>query len=50
MPQNPELIATKTNTGELFVFDRTKHPNAPSGPTKDVCKPEITLRGQAKEG
>ena len=50
MPQNPDLIATKTNTGELFVFDRTKHPNEPTGSNKDECKPDITLRGQAKEG
>jgi histone-binding protein RBBP4 len=47
MPQNPDLIATKTVMGEVYVFDRTKHPSQPTG---DVCKPDITLRGQAKEG
>lgn len=47
MPQNPDLIATKTVMGEVYVFDRTKHP---SQPTNDVCKPDITLRGQTKEG
>ncbi|GME81555.1 unnamed protein product [Ambrosiozyma monospora] len=27
MPQNPNLIATATNLGDLLVFDRTKKPN-----------------------
>ncbi|KAK4699009.1 histone-binding protein RBBP4, partial [Phenoliferia sp. Uapishka_3] len=47
MPQNPDLIATKTVMGEVYIFDRTKHP---SQPTSDVCKPDITLRGHSKEG
>ncbi|GAA5976653.1 hypothetical protein JCM11641_005652 [Rhodosporidiobolus odoratus] len=47
MPQNPDLIATKTVTGDVYVFDRTKHPSQPIG---DVCKPDITLRGHSKEG
>ncbi|KAM0788100.1 Histone-binding protein rbbp4 [Microbotryomycetes sp. NB124-2] len=47
MPQNPDLIATKTVMGEVYVFDRTKHS---SQPTNDVCKPDITLRGHSKEG
>jgi len=47
MPQNPDLIATKTVMGEVYVFDRTKHPNKPIG---DTCKPDITLRGHTKEG
>lgn len=47
MPQNPDLIATKTVMGEVYVFDRTKHPSQPLG---DECKPNITLRGHTKEG
>ncbi|SCZ98844.1 BZ3500_MvSof-1268-A1-R1_Chr3-1g05658 [Microbotryum saponariae] len=47
MPQKCDLIATKTVLGEVYVFDRTKHP---SQPTNDVCKPDITLRGHTKEG
>lgn len=47
MPQNPDLIATKTVMGEVYVFDRTKHPSQPTG---SVCKPDITLRGHSKEG
>lgn len=49
MPQNPDLIATKTVAGHVYVFDRTKHPNSPK-PGDDVCRPNITLRGQSKEG
>lgn len=47
MPQNPDLIATKTVMGEVYVFDRTKHPSQPIG---NECKPDITLRGHTKEG
>jgi histone-binding protein RBBP4 len=48
MPQNPDLIATKTVSGPVFIFDRTKHESkAPAG---GACKPDIVLLGQAKEG
>ncbi|KAJ8295751.1 Histone acetyltransferase type B subunit 2 [Rhodotorula toruloides] len=47
MPQNPDLIATKTVMGDVYVFDRTKHPSQPIG---NECKPNITLRGHSKEG
>ncbi|KAK4685795.1 histone-binding protein RBBP4, partial [Tremellales sp. Uapishka_1] len=48
MPQNPDLIATKTVRGDVYVFDRTKHESkAPAG---GECKPDIRLRGQSKEG
>lgn len=29
MPQNPCIIATKTPTSEVLVFDYTKHPSKP---------------------
>ncbi|OXB35935.1 histone acetyltransferase type B subunit 2 [Cryptococcus neoformans] len=48
MPQNPELIATKTVTGEVYVFDRTKHES--KAPMNGECKPDIRLKGQTKEG
>ena len=48
MPQNPDIIATKAVTGEIFVFDRTKHPSEPE--RGGVCKPDIKLVGQTKEG
>ncbi|KAL9716616.1 Histone acetyltransferase type B subunit 2 [Leucoagaricus gongylophorus] len=48
MPQNPDLIATKAVTGEVFVFDRTKHSSEPE--RGGECKPNIRLTGQQREG
>lgn len=48
MPQNPDLIATKAVSGEVYVFDRTKHSSEPE--RSGQCKPDITLVGQHKEG
>lgn len=47
MPQNPLLIATKSPSSEVFVFDYTKHPSIP---TDNICKPQLRLRGHTKEG
>ncbi|KAF9437299.1 CCR4-Not complex caf1 ribonuclease subunit Caf1 [Entomortierella beljakovae] len=48
MPQNPDIIATKTVSGDLFIFDRTRHPSQPA--PGGVCSPEIRLQGHTKEG
>jgi histone-binding protein RBBP4 len=48
MPQNPNLIATKTVSGDVYVFDRTKHSSEPG--TDGICRPDIKLKGQKKEG
>ncbi|KAJ1674115.1 Histone acetyltransferase type B subunit 2 [Spiromyces aspiralis] len=50
MPQNPDIIATKTvvENGAVFIFDRTKHPSMP--PSDSVCRPELKLVGHTKEG
>lgn len=48
MPQNPDLIATKAVGGEVYVFDRTKHGSEPD--RDGVCKPNMTLVGQRREG
>ena len=48
MPQNPDLIATKAVTGEVFIFDRTKHSSEPE--RGGACKPDIRLIGQHQEG
>ncbi|KAI0323056.1 histone acetyltransferase type B subunit 2 [Amylostereum chailletii] len=48
MPQNPDLLATKAVSGEVLVFDRTRHPSEPD--RSGVCKPEMRLVGQTKEG
>lgn len=47
MPQNPCLIATRTVSGQVHVFDYTKHP---MNPTDSVCSPDIRLAGHTKEG
>ncbi|KAI8981164.1 histone acetyltransferase type B subunit 2 [Trametes punicea] len=48
MPQNPDIIATKAVSGEVLVFDRTKHSSEPE--RGGACKPDIRLVGQTKEG
>ncbi|KAK9797399.1 hypothetical protein WJX73_003950 [Symbiochloris irregularis] len=47
MPQNPYMIATKTVTADVFVFDFTKHPSKPSG---TECRPDLRLTGHQMEG
>ena len=48
MPQNPCIIATKTPTSDVLVFDYTKHPSKPD--PNGVCTPELRLKGHQKEG
>ncbi|KAF9225324.1 WD40 repeat-like protein [Gyrodon lividus] len=48
MPQNSDLIATKAISGEVYIFDRTKHSSEPE--RGGVCKPDIKLVGQTREG
>ncbi|KIJ53655.1 hypothetical protein M422DRAFT_58500 [Sphaerobolus stellatus SS14] len=48
MPQNVDLIATKTVSGQIYVFDRTKHSDEPE--KSGICKPDLKLTGQTKEG
>jgi histone-binding protein RBBP4 len=47
MPQKPDILATKTVSGEVHIFDRTKHESFESG---SDSRPEIRLKGQTKEG
>ena len=47
MPQSQKIIATKTTSGEVHVFDYFKHPTVP---INDEVKPEIVLTGHTKEG
>lgn len=48
MPDNPCVIATKTVSGEVHIFDYTKHPSQPvPGATPS---PDLRLRGQTREG
>ena len=48
MPQNPCVIATKTPSSDVLVFDYTKHPSKPDPNGK--CHPDLKLRGHQKEG
>ncbi|OAF68910.1 Histone acetyltransferase type B subunit 2 [Intoshia linei] len=47
MPQNPVIIATKTPTKDVLLFDYTKHP---SKPESNICRPDLRLVGHSKEG
>lgn len=48
MPQNAQLIATKSPNSDVFLFDYTKHPSVPG--TDRTCRPQLRLRGHTKEG
>jgi histone-binding protein RBBP4 len=47
MPQSQNIIATKTTSGEVHIFDYFKHP---SRPTTDEVKPDLKLLGHKREG
>jgi WD40 repeat protein len=48
MPSNPDIIATRTVFGPVYLFDRTKHPSVPN--SDGVCTPDMKLVGHSKEG
>ncbi|KAI6218102.1 hypothetical protein M3Y95_01184500 [Aphelenchoides besseyi] len=48
MPQNPQLLATKSPSSEVYIFDYTKHPSVP--PSDNSCRPQLRLREHSKEG
>ncbi|XP_065906777.1 histone-binding protein RBBP4-like [Dysidea avara] len=47
MPQSPFIIATKTPSSDVLVFDYSKHP---SRPDNVECQPDLRLKGHSKEG
>lgn len=47
-PQNHFLIATKTVSADVYVFDYSKHPSKPA--PGGECKPDIRLTGHKNEG
>jgi hypothetical protein len=47
MPQNHFLLATKTVSAEVYVFDYTKHPSKP--PAEGGCNPDLRLKGHKTE-
>ncbi|VEL31318.1 unnamed protein product [Protopolystoma xenopodis] len=48
MPQNPDIIATKTPGGDVLIFDYPQHP--PKAPPDRGCMPDLRLKGHQKEG
>lgn len=48
MPQKSNIIATKTVSGEVHLFDYIKHPAKPH--PGGECNPELRLRGHMSEG
>ncbi len=48
MPQQYNIIATQTPSGEVHIFDYFKHPSKPEAP--ELVKPELKLIGHKKEG
>src|SRR5690554_6868091 len=40
-PQNPNLIATKTPSKDVYVFDRTHFPS--KAPRDGICRPDLKI-------
>ena len=47
-PRNPFMIATKTVSGEVLLFDYSKHPSRPN--SEGVINAQATLKGHTAEG
>jgi histone-binding protein RBBP4 len=47
MPQSHKIIATKTISGEVHIFDYFKHGGSPQ---TDEVKPDLRLLGHTREG
>lgn len=47
MPQNTSIVATKTVSSDVFVFDYSRHPKEPKN---NDCTPNLRLIGHSKEG
>ena len=48
MPQNPYLIATKSPSADIYVFDWSKHSSRPAA--DGAFSPDLVLKGHTKEG
>jgi len=46
-PHNPSVIATKSPSPDVLLYDYVKHP---SKPVDNKCSPQIRLTGHTKEG
>ncbi|MES1902069.1 MAG: hypothetical protein MHPSP_000458, partial [Paramarteilia canceri] len=50
MPQNQNLIATKSPTRKVYIYDITKHPSVPAENDTKVSSADLTLIGHNQEG
>jgi histone-binding protein RBBP4 len=48
MPQNPQIIATKTPLSDVLIFNIDTHPLGKEQPGD--CNPELRLKGHTREG
>lgn len=48
MPQNPTIIAVRSASSDVYIFDYTRFPSKP--PADGKCLPTATLKGHKKEG
>lgn len=48
MPQNPFVVATKSPSAEVFIFDVSRHPSIPE--SKVSFRPDQICHGHAREG
>lgn len=48
LPQCPNVIATKSSTGDVLLFDYTRHPSKPDQSGR--CRPDLVLKGHSAEG
>ncbi|ORZ00666.1 histone-binding protein RBBP7-like protein [Syncephalastrum racemosum] len=46
--ENPNIIATKSVSGDVFIFDRTMHESFPK--ENEPCNPALRLKGHNREG
>lgn len=46
-PSNPNLIATKSPSDKVYIFDKTRHA---SKPVDNTFRPDLTLAGHESEG
>lgn len=50
MPQNPDVLASGNNVGDLVIYNRTKHSSYKTGiDSVDINKPDLTLRSASVE-
>ena len=49
-PSNPNLIATKSPSKQVYLFDKTRHASNMQKPVSNEFKPDLVLSGHTGEG